>query len=503
MEQEDWSRRLDGVFKRDDLRGVWPSPLSAGVVAVAARAFAEMLRERGASEPGVAVAYDARTGSEELSEAASAGVALGGGHPVALGLASSEQLYFACGRHPGRFQGGIMITASHNPAEYNGMKCVLAGGRPLTGGDLAELRRRMEALHAAEERCDLAGEFAEHLLELGGFAGAAPLTKPLKAVVAAGNGVGVAAFRPIAARLERLGFVFEYLDGEPDGRFPHGVPNPLLPEYMARLGEAVRRSGAQLGIGFDGDADRAGFVDETGAEVIPAQVYALVAQYKLSRLPQGAPRPVLMRNLCSSQLLKELFGGVAEVVDTPVGHGQIKQLMRHPRYCGRVLFAGEHSGHYFYPEFYSVDSGMLTSLCLLQVAREGVALSARLADWRARYRWSGEINWSLPSRERVFPAMQAVARHFEGRAGVVRQEVRVDSELGLARVFAAQGGYAPEALRFPDLKFIVDDGASGWWFVLRPSGNEPKLRLNVEAWGRDCAARCADLAEEVKALLKE
>ena len=134
---------------------------------------------------------------------------------------------------------------------------------------------------------------------------------------------------------------------------------------MSRIGTAVRESGAQLGIGFDGDADRAGFVDEQGAEIIPAQVYALVVQDRLASW-RGSEKPVVMRNLCCSRLIWDLFNGSAEVVDTPVGHGQIKQLMRHPRYRERILFAGEHSGHYFYPEFYSVDSGMLTSLALIR-----------------------------------------------------------------------------------------------------------------------------------------
>lgn len=502
-----FDQRLSQLFKRDDLRGVWPEIMDAETALLAAQAFAMELKSRGAAEPVIAVGYDARTGSPELALAACRGINTAGGHAVHLGMCSSEQLYFACGRYPERFAGGIMVTASHNPAEYNGMKFVLAGGAPFAGKDLESLRGTMLALYQPPAREDLSFDFADYLLEKSGIAAlrsAAPVT--VKAVVAAGNGVGAAAFAPVAAQLRELGFEFQYLDEEPDGRFPNGVPNPLLPEYMARLGAAVREHHADIGIGFDGDADRAGFVDEQGCEVIPALVYALVAERKLAANP-SISAPVLMRNLCCSQLLKRHFTakGVT-VVDTPVGHGQIKQLMRHENYKDRIVFAGEHSGHYFYPEFFSVDSGMMTSLLLLQTVREARqanrSISELLEEWRKNYVWSGEINWELPSREQIFPAMTAVWKHFAAEPGMQRMEGRADEELGgLQRIFAAESDYDPAALRFPDLKGIVDQGENGWWFVLRPSGNEPRLRLNVEAWGENAAQRCAEKTAEIKSLL--
>ena len=507
-EDNSFVNTLGAVFKRDDLRGVYPEAMNADVAVLAARAFAELCGK----EACIAVGYDARLSSPELAQAVCRGIALAGGRTVELGMVSSEQLYFACGQYPERFSGGVMVTASHNPAEYNGMKFLHAGGQPVTSEELSKVRRRMVELHdigvpadavVQSESCDLNEAFAERMLALS----PAPKelsSKPLRILVAAGNGVGAKAFAPIAKRLEHEGCEFVWLDEVPDGHVPHGVPNPLLPEYMSRIGEAVRTNGAQLGIGFDGDADRAGFVDENGAEIIPAQVYALVVQDRRANW-RSAEKPVVMRNLCCSQLIRDLFQDVAEVVDTPVGHGQIKQLMRHPRYCDRILFAGEHSGHYFYPEFYSVDSGMLTSLALIRRAQrlqsEGKCLSGVLSEWRQNYCWSGERNFELPSREQVYAALQDVWGKLQEIPGAQRIEIRIDEALGLPRAFPGGAQYDPQAIRFPDLKVVVDHGDSGWWCVVRPSGNEPKLRLNVEAWGENAQSACAEMTKQIASWL--
>ena len=262
-----------------------------------------------------------------------------------------------------------------------------------------------------------------------------------------------------------------------------------MPEQIERLGHEVRRRKADLGIVFDGDADRAGFVDRNGREIIPSQVYALVAQQKLGQ--NQLNHPLLMRNLCSSQLLQDLFGestsGV-ELLDTPVGHGQIKQLMRHPKFRKRILFAGEHSGHYFYPEFFSVDSGFLTALTLLAEVRrlkqQKIELPALLAGWRKTYQWSGEINYLLPDRTAVNAVLKKLDQHFGKLPDTRRQGIALDPDLGLFRVFELNGEYHPKSRDFPDLKIIwlSPGGKSGWWFVVRPSGNESKLRLNFESW---------------------
>ncbi len=504
MSKESFQTKLDAVFKRDDLRGLWPQVMDCETALLAAQAFTEQLSANGATSPTVVVGYDARTGSPELAQAACRGIRCGGGQPTLLGLCSSEQVYFACGEYADRFAGGIMVTASHNPAQYNGMKFVLSGGAPLNSKDLQGLRERMTALWQPPQTLDLSNEFATRLLELSGIAGSDNASAaPIKVVIGAGNGVGAHAFAPLAALLEPMGFRFSFLDPEPDGTFPNGVPNPLQPAFMNRLGEAVRKEGAALGVGFDGDADRAGFVDETGAEIIPAIVYALVAQKKISRWQNAGVKPIVMRNLCCSQLHQHLFDNAdSQVINTPVGHGQIKQLMRHDMFRSRVVFAGEHSGHYFYPEFFSVDSGMLTSLYILQVLQDLSSASKRLSDyiatWRQKYCWSGEQNWDLAEKSQVYPVMSAIWEHFAKVPGVQRLEVRADADLGgLNRAFPANTPYDPAALPFPDLKCILDNGDSGWWFVVRPSGNEPRLRLNVEAWGENCTQRCQEITTAI------
>ena len=514
----DIQTRLSSIFKRDDIRGVYPAELDEEMVFEAAYAFAEMLlfSDNDAlpldGSLRVAVGHDARLSSERLAAAALRGLQACGVETFFVGLCSSEQIYFHCGQGRG-LHGGIMVTASHNPAEYNGMKFVLKGGAPLSAVQLAEIRENM-ARNLAQSHCPAKATeaFQRHLLKLSGWTAVPEQPsrgKALKVVVSAGNGVGAVAFAPLAEALERRGFKFIQMEAEPDGNFPNGVPNPLLPDFMGRLAARVKAEGAELGIGFDGDADRAGFVDGTGHVLASAEVYAAVACHKLVHAGKAfARRPVLMRNLCCSRYILEAFGDSdVEIVDTPVGHGQIKRLMRHPAFKGRVLFAGEHSGHYFYPEFYSVDSGMLTSLTMLHVLKEthaaGTTLAATFGDYRRNYCWSGELNVPLPSQKSVEQviraAYEAVRARFEGEPLVVSQ-VAPDAATGLNRVHDYAAGtwnaLKRKTLACADLKVRLDkaDG-SGWWFVMRPSGNEPKLRLNVEAYGKGCKAVCRELTD--------
>ncbi len=471
------------VFKRDDLRGLWPEELDAGLAELAGRCFMEQV---GAGR--VAVGHDARLGSPELAEAFCRGLEAAGGTVRWLGLCSSEQVYFMAGRHADELVAGAMVTASHNPAEYNGIKLVHRGALPFMGEELQELRRRMEAACELRAGEDCQEEFAQFLLSLVPLPPASVGQRPLRVVVAAGNGVGAQAFRPLGERLAAAGLEFHYLDAIPDGRFPHGVPNPLLPEYNERLGAEVRWLQADLGIGFDGDADRAGFVDGDGLPVQASQILAMVALDRLERrdAPADGRRPVILRNLCSSHLLDELFGGRddVELVETPVGHGQIKRLMRHTAFAGRVLAAGEHSGHYFYPEFYSVDSGMLTALTMLRhllaLSRRGRTLADELSAWRRRFLWSGERNYRLPDAAHVRQALARMRRFAEGEPGRQLLAVRPCAALdGLPLVAEDDGG----ATLAPDVKVrVASPDGGGWWLVLRPSGNEPVLRLNVEVW---------------------
>jgi phosphomannomutase len=498
---------IRAVLKRDDLRGLWPHPFSAEAALLFGEAFAARLTDGASAPPCVVVGHDARVSSLELALAFSRGVRLGGGRVEWLSLVSTEHVYYMTGRYPERYAGGAMITASHNPKEYNGIKLVFAGARPLNQQELRQLCteavRRLKPPQGLDPRVEFA-EFALGATALHSLPQTTEARYPI--VVAVGNGVGGHAFGPLAERLEAWGFRFTFVDREPDGDFPHGVPNPLLPGFVSRLRTAVLAQRALLGIGFDGDGDRAGFVDGCGREITASQVLALTAESKLSTASGPA---VVMRNLCCSQLLVDQFGGRSGVtlIDTPVGHGKIKLLMRHDLYRERVVVAGEHSGHYFYPEFFHVDSGMLTALYMLRrVAAEsgrGRRLDEHLRPWRRRYAWSGEINYVFASLDRPGEVLETLAKT-QTTAASRRHEVRADPALaGLERVFVADTPYTRTAALSPDLKleFADSGGRSGWWFVLRPSGNEPILRLNVESWGQGAArqttARVADLERTI------
>ncbi len=503
-------------IKRDDLRGLYPSQLNGRVAAAIGRATAELLQSHGHPSPAVVIGYDCRHGSREITRGFRIGLSAAGGQSACLGPVSTEHVYSACGADT-PYEAGVMVTASHNPREYNGMKFVYRGCAPFPPEDLATIGRRAvklldEPVPAALDDGDdslvrpdpaaaaILDNYAARLMAIAGLDGRTDCRKtPLTVVVLAGNGMGAVAYTPFARRLEPKGLRSIILEATPDGDFPQGVPNPLSPAFMARLAASVREHHADLGIGFDGDADRAGFVDATGKEIIPSHVLALIAAERLAHANAG--RPVVMRNLCCSRLLAELFpaDGPVQLIDTPVGHGRIKRLMRCDAFRERTVFAGEHSGHYFYPEFNYVDSGMLTCLSMLAIvwkmAENGEQLADRLADWRRRYAWSGEINFTMPSAAAVHSALRQL--WLDTRAPDVRRhEVRLDEECGAWRVFPAdeQDRYDPENATTPDLKMIRDNGDSGWWFVLRPSGNEPRLRLNVEAWGDQAANDCQALA---------
>ena len=502
-------------LKRDDVRGLYPTQLNGKVAEALGQAVVERLIALGETSPCIAIGHDCRHGNMEIAQGLMLGIVKAGGRYKDLGLVSTEHIYYACGQMADEFAAGAMITASHNPKEYNGVKFIHRYCVPFGQEDLAYLGKRADELLTAPQTTMDFAAYAEHLLALSGLNQRPDSDTPLfKVVVLAGNGMGGVAFSPLAALLERKGLQTIILESEPNGDFPQGVPNPLLPDFMQRLSKFTLENGADLGIGFDGDADRAGFVDSTGKEIIPSQVLALIAQAKLKHYsirrrdvvvtPVVVTPSVIMRNLCCSHLLKKLFGDRTDVtlVDTPVGHGRIKQLMRSEKYREATLFAGEHSGHYFYPEFSYVDSGVLTSLNMISLAwelRDGdEKLADLLAVWRKEYIWSGELNYNLPSKEAIFQVLRAVAKAF---SGAQRYECRVDAECNAQRVFEAQEEYRPEELPAPDLKLVQDDGERGWWFVLRPSGNEPKLRLNVEAWGKNASDDCQKMVQEVDAII--
>ncbi|MCK5805846.1 MAG: hypothetical protein KAI66_23645 [Lentisphaeria bacterium] len=499
--------QVEEVFKRDDIRGIFPTELNAELVARCGQAFAAQLVRRTGSRPTVAVGHDARLSSPELAQACMRGILAGGGEPVFLGLVSTEQIYFTVGAEAERFAGGAMITASHNPPEYNGIKFVYSGARPLGTTDLDELQAYVSA-RLAKPAClreptrldelvreDVGEAYARMMLELSGWQNRPNTSETLLTVVVdAGNGVGWHAFEPIAKTLRKKGIRVLEKNGVPDGNFPTGnVPNPLLPEFVEALGKMVREEQADLGVGFDGDGDRAGFVDSEGLEITGSQILVLVGR-KMCKKRTG--RKLILRNICCSQLVLDKLlplPGV-KVLDTPVGHGKIKQLMRHPSLTDDVVFAGEHSGHYFYPEFFHVDSGTLTALQMITIALEmksqSIDLTRELAQWREKYAWSGELNAVFKDLDDPQKTIGALVGEYVADA-MRRVEIRLDPKLGLDRAFSSETPYNLETISSSDLKYEFRGSDNGWWFVVRPSGNEPKLRLNVEAWGANAHDRMA------------
>ena len=491
------------VLKRDDVRGLYPKHLNGRVAEALGRAACELLRGEGIEHPLVAVGHDCRHGNIEIAQGFMLGFIRAGGNCEDLGLVSTEHVYYSCGKSAAKYDAGAMMTASHNPKEYNGIKLIHKGCLPFSQEELAFVGARCDELLALPQAFDF-DDYAHAIVHIAGLDKEHASEKPFTVVVLAGGGMGAVAFGPIARLLEPLGLRAIILEGEPDGDFPNGVPNPLLPDFMKRLSQKTLEHHADLGIGFDGDADRAGFVDSNGMEVIPSQVLALISSAKLES--SSIEKPVVMCNLCCSQLIQHLFKNRAEVVQTPAGHGRIKQLMRSKAFSGKTLLAGEHSGHYYYPEFNYSDSGVLSSLYMISLVwtmrDRGESLACKLAEWRESYCWSGEINYELPGADDIGRAIVKVFESEKG-AGVQRLEVRLDETIGAQRVFTAEADYDASRIAAPDLKMVHDGGKSGWWFVLRPSGNEPKLRLNVEAWGPDAQRLCAEKTAVVNAKILE
>jgi phosphomannomutase len=427
-----------GVFKAYDVRGVVPDELDADGAYRIARAYVDEF------EPArIAVGHDMRLSSEELAEAAIRGALDAGCDVDDIGLAGTEMLYFAVGEYG--YEGGFTITASHNPARYNGMKMVRRGALPV-GGDSGLDRVRERALAGDFKtpartgvlaQRDVLDAFAARCLSLVDTSA----MLPLNVVIDAANGMGGFMITPVLAELpihaERCHF-------EPDGSFPHYEPNPLLPESRAFIVNRVRETGADLGIAFDGDGDRCFFIDDTG-EFVPGDfITALIAELMLQREP-GATIIYDVRASHAVPELVERMGGRA--VPSRVGHAFIKHRIRQEH----AIFAGEVSGHYYFRDYYGVDTGVVPALVVLElVSRAGGKLSELLAKLQEGHHLSGEIN----SKVRDVPLkLQELKEHF-GPSGLGGSVSHLD---GLT-------------VEFGD-----------WWFNVRPSNTEPLLRLNLEA----------------------
>ena len=442
------------VFKAYDVRGLVPDEIDADLCRRVGNAFVVVT---GAET--VAVGHDMRPSSPSLTEAFADGASAAGADVVMIGLASTDQLYFASGRLG---VPGAMFTASHNPAQYNGIKLCRAHASPV-GRDtgLTQIRDRVLAReeHAAARPGrttgrDVLGDYAAHLHSLVPLRG-----RRLRVVVDAGNGMAgltaPAVLGDVAEHLELVELYFEL-----DGTFPNHEANPIDPANLVDLQEAVRREAADVGLAFDGDADRCFVVDERGDAVDPGVLVALIADRELGRSPGSA----VIHNLITSRAVPELVtrrGGTP--VRTRVGHSFIKATMAETD----AVFGGEHSGHFYFRDFWRADSGMLAALHVLAaLAEQERPLSELLDDYR-RYVPSGEINSTVTDQA---AAATRVEQEFGHRPGVT-----LDHLDGLTV------------------------SHTDWWFNVRASNTEPLLRLNVEAGD---AATMAVLRDEVLAIIR-
>jgi len=446
---------LSPVFKAYDIRGRVPDELNTGMARAIGAGFAALFHPK-----QVVIGRDARPSGEDLTAALSAGLRSQGVTVLDLGLCGTEEIYFATA-HLGT-DGGVMITASHNPPEYNGMKFVTAGARPVSFDTGLSALADWVAEHpqagkgnpkAGYRSVNTRPAYVRHLIDYVGKHS----IRPLRVVVNAGNGMAGPAFDALAAELTldvmRLAHAV-------DGSFPNGVPNPMLVENREVTARAVREQRAALGIAWDGDFDRCFFFDETGAFIESYYLIGLFAEYFLGRFP-GAKVVHDPRLTWNTLDIVAHLGGVA--VESRCGHAYIKARMREED----AVYGGEMSGHHYFRDFFYCDSGMLPWLLLLaRLSNEHAPLSALVAERQRLFPVSGEINRKVDDADRV---LAHVDKHFRAQAPTIS---RVD---GLS-------------LAFPD-----------WRFNLRASNTEPLLRLNVETRG-DAAllkARTSELLEMI------
>ncbi|MCG5459712.1 phosphomannomutase/phosphoglucomutase [Micromonospora sp. PSH03] len=452
---------LSQIVKAYDVRGTVPDQWDERAAEALGAAFTQLLNST--DEPGdaVVVGYDMRATSPGLAAAFAAGVRAERRSVIEIGLASTDLLYYASGSLD---LPGAMFTASHNPAQYNGIKMCRSGARPIgQESGLAEIRERAQALLDSgdarpagaptrpAERRDLLPDYAGYLRKLVDLSG----IRPLKVVVDAGNGMGGftvptvlgdAALSPLPLEIVPLYF-------ELDGNFPNHEANPLDPANLVDLQRAVVEHGADIGLAFDGDADRCFVVDERGEPVSPSAITALVAARELAKHPGSTVIHGLITSSAVAEIIRE-HGG--QPVVARVGHSFIKAEMARTN----AVFGGEHSAHYYFRDFWFADTGMLAAMHTLAALGEQSLPLSVLAGEYERYIASGEINSTVADQAAAVAEVRAAY-----------PDAVADEMDGLT-------------LRFPD----------GAWFNLRASNTEPLLRLNVEAPTRD---RMVSLRDDV------
>jgi phosphomannomutase len=431
-------------FKTYDIRGRLGIDLDPQIAFRIGRGFARAL---GAQR--VVLGRDCRASSQELAQSVAQALLAEGADVLDLGLSGTEEMYFATS-HFGA-DGGICITASHNPMDWNGMKMVRAGSAPLdTATGLSDIRRLAEQdafgpVKPGGRHLDMAqGARAAYVERVLSFVDVTAL-KPLKILVNAGNGAAGPTFDAIATALLELGapLAFERLHHAPDGQFPNGIPNPLLPENRPATANAVRACGADFGVAWDGDFDRCFFFDGSGDFVDGEYVVGLLAEAFLAKNP-GATIIHDPRIIWNTQDIVSRAGGRA--VQARTGHAFIKQAMRDEN----AIYGGEMSAHHYFRDFVHCDSGMIPWLLVAQLVSQNGPLAKLVADRKAAFPSSGEINFTLDDPQ---GAIARVRAEFEPLA------MRLDQTDGLGFDFG------------------------DWRFNLRSSNTEPVVRLNVEARG--------------------
>lgn len=420
-------------------------------------AFARFLQQE--REPGtVVIGEDMRPSSPIFADAFSAGVTSQGLNVIRIGLASTDMLYFAAGKL--NFP-GAMFTASHNPAEYNGIKLCLSGARPIgKESGLLTIERFVNEGSPIDFRSvgkeseeDLLTPYVDHLLTLVDL----KAIRPLKVVIDAGNGM---AGHTAPAVFERLNCEVIPMYFELDGTFPNHEANPIDAKNLKDLQKAVKKHKADIGLAFDGDADRCFLVDENGELVNPSTLTALIAHRELKKSPGSS----IIYNLISSRAVVEIVeenGGTA--IRSRVGHSYIKKLMADTG----AIFGGEHSGHFYFKDFWRADSGMLAALHAIAALGESEVALSKLLKPYSRYVASGEINSEVAD---AAASMAAISEKFGESAGN----------------------------QIDDLDGLTVTGDT-WWFNVRASNTEPLLRLNVEA---KTQARMEKVRDEVLATIR-
>ena len=455
---------MDAIFKAYDIRGTVPDQLDAPLMERIGAAFARFASDTTGAR-SILIAHDMRPSGPEFAESFARGATSQGVDVVHLGLASTDLLFFAAGRFD---MPGAMLTASHNPAQYNGVKLCLAGAKPIgaeTG--LFDIRDMtvtgldpVQDRGSVSSRDDALSIFVTHVHSFID----PNVLRPLSVVADTANGMGGLTAPAVFADLP---FTLDVLYGELDGTFPNHPADPIQPENLRDLQERVLSVGADVGLAFDGDADRVFLVDDAGALVSGSLTTAIVADSMLTK----HPGEIVLHNLICSKAVPEVIverGGTP--VRTRVGHSYIKQVMAETGAC----FGGEHSGHYYFRDNYRADSGIIAAMAVLEVM---CATGQKLSELRKpfeRYASSGELNTEVPDPLAV---IEFVAERFASAEQDRLDGLTIDLTSGAAA-----------------------DPDDPWWFNLRPSNTEPLLRLNLEASDE---AACARHVAEIRALIAE